>query len=66
MSRRYILWENMKLSDFALAQQQLDLVFLSRALNEAKGNQKNAAQLLGLTYDQFRGLYRKYKSFLCS
>ena len=58
--------ENMKLSDFALAQQQLDLVFLSRALNEAKGNQKNAAQLLGLTYDQFRGLYRKYKSFLCS
>ena len=52
------------LKDFALAQEQLDLIFLSRALGEAGGSQKLAANLLNLTYDQFRGLYRKYKSLL--
>ena len=56
--------EDMPLSDFALAQEQLDLVFLSRALAKANGNQKAASELLGLTYDQFRGLYRKYKHLL--
>jgi psp operon transcriptional activator len=30
------------------------------ALAQAKHNQRKAADLLGLTYDQFRGLYRKY------
>lgn len=56
--------EAMPLRDFALAQSQLDVIFLSRALNEAGGNQKNAAELLGLTYDQFRGLYRKYRHLI--
>lgn len=56
--------EAMPLKDFAVAQSQLDVIFLSRALNEAGGNQKSAAELLGLTYDQFRGLYRKYKHLL--
>ena len=54
----------MPLKDFSVAQSQLDVIFLSRALNEAGGNQKIAAELLGLTYDQFRGLYRKYKHLL--
>ena len=49
---------------FKPAQEQLDLVYLQRALNEAHGNQKVASGLLGLTYDQFRGLYRKYKNML--
>jgi psp operon transcriptional activator len=31
------------------------------ALDEARFNQKKAAELLGLTYHQFRGLLRKYK-----
>ena len=31
------------------------------ALDEARFNQKRAAELLGLTYHQFRGLLRKYK-----
>ena len=31
------------------------------ALEEARFNQKKAAELLGLTYHQFRGLLRKYK-----
>ena len=30
------------------------------ALGKGKHNQRKAAELLGLTYDQFRGLYRKY------
>lgn len=34
---------------------------LEKALKEAQYNQKKATQLLGMTYHQFRGLYRKYK-----
>ena len=33
---------------------------LSTALAQARFNQRKAATLLGLTYHQFRGLYRKY------
>ncbi|MBA3030508.1 MAG: phage shock protein operon transcriptional activator [Desulfobacteraceae bacterium] len=33
---------------------------LESALEEAKFNQKTASQILGLTYHQFRALYRKY------
>jgi psp operon transcriptional activator len=35
---------------------------LEDALEKTKFNQKNAARLLGLTYHQFRALYRKYKA----
>jgi len=34
------------------------------ALEEARFNQRKAAALLGLTYHQFRGLYRKYAEAL--
>jgi psp operon transcriptional activator PspF len=57
-------WKNLEslpLAFYAEAQEQLDVVYLSRALTEAGGNQRAAASSLGLTYDQFRGLYRKYK-----
>jgi psp operon transcriptional activator len=37
---------------------------LKRALEKARYNQRKAAAYLGLTYDQFRGLYRKYHSAL--
>ncbi|CSI39017.1 psp operon transcriptional activator [Vibrio cholerae] len=33
---------------------------LQAALTQAKFNQKHAAQLLGLSYHQFRGMMRKY------
>jgi psp operon transcriptional activator len=33
---------------------------IENALMRAKYNQRRAATLLGLTYDQFRGLYRRY------
>ena len=37
---------------------------LRRALTNARHNQKKAASLLGLSYHQFRGLYRKYRGAL--
>ncbi len=40
---------------------ELKLRFLKKALKDAKFNQKKAAENLGLTYHQFRGLYRKYQ-----
>jgi psp operon transcriptional activator len=39
----------------------LKVRMLENALKKAKFNQKKAAQLLGLTYHQFRGLYRQYR-----
>jgi psp operon transcriptional activator len=41
---------------------ELKVRLLENALQKAKFNQKKAAQLLGLTYHQFRGLYRQYKA----
>lgn len=46
------------------AHEDLDISFISRALDESSGSQKGASELLGITYDQFRGLYRKYKDRL--
>ncbi len=43
---------------------ELELRSLRRALAEGKFNQRKAADLLGLTYHQFRGLYRKYQAEL--
>jgi psp operon transcriptional activator len=44
------------------AVKSLSVFLLQRALNTSKHNQKKAARSLGLTYNQFRGLYRKYKA----
>lgn len=40
---------------------EVELTLLRRALDESKYNQKRAAELLQMTYHQFRGLYRKYQ-----
>lgn len=40
---------------------EFEVNLLNRALNEARFNQKKAAELLELSYHQFRGLLRKYK-----
>ncbi|UCG12067.1 MAG: phage shock protein operon transcriptional activator [Deltaproteobacteria bacterium] len=40
---------------------ELKVQMLERALEQAKYNQKKAAEILGLTYHQFRGLYRQYR-----
>jgi psp operon transcriptional activator len=42
------------------ALKELKIRLMSRALKETKYNQRNAAKRLGLTYHQFRGLYRKF------
>jgi psp operon transcriptional activator len=46
------------------AVRELQIRFLKRALKEARFNQQQAARILGLTYHQFRGLYRKYGAAL--
>ncbi len=46
---------------FVEAVQDLEVRLLWQALTEAKYNQRKAAQILGLTYHQFRALYRKYR-----
>ena len=49
---------SMNLTD---AVRDLELGLLKKALNDNKFNQRKAADALGLTYHQFRGLYRKYQ-----
>jgi psp operon transcriptional activator len=41
-----------------------ELALLRAALQQARHNQRRAAELLGLTYHQFRGLYRKHQQRL--
>ena len=41
-----------------------EIALLQRAMKQARHNQKKAADTLGLTYHQFRGLYRKYGAYL--
>lgn len=45
---------------FAESVRAYELKLLTKALTDAQFNQKKAADDLGLTYHQFRGLYRKY------
>ena len=40
---------------------ELEKILLKKALKEARYNQRAAAKRLGLTYHQFRGIYRKYQ-----
>ena len=44
------------------AVRDLKIQMLEGALAKSKFNQKKAAKILGLTYHQFRGLYRQYKA----
>jgi psp operon transcriptional activator len=46
----------------AVARFELDL--LRKALRSSRYNQRHAATQLGMTYDQFRGVYRKYRTAL--
>ncbi len=43
---------------------EVELSFIKRALEENRFSQKKAAEALGLSYDQFRGLYKKYQTSL--
>ena len=46
---------------FKEAVKEFEIRLLKKALEEAKYNQRSAAKKLGLTYHQFRGLFRKYQ-----
>jgi psp operon transcriptional activator len=43
------------------SKRELEYHYLTEALKRTKHNQREAAKLLGITYHQFRGLYRKYQ-----
>lgn len=49
---------------FDEAVRALELRLMRRALRKAQYNQRRAADLLQLSYHQFRGIYRKYKDDL--
>jgi psp operon transcriptional activator len=48
-------------ADFRLAVDEFEQRLLLRALRAAEGNRRAAAESLGLSYDQLRGLLRKHK-----
>jgi len=52
--------EELMQKPFKEAIRELEVCLLRKTLKDAKYNQKKAAKLLGLTYHQFRGLYRRY------
>lgn len=49
---------------FHEAVRDFEVKVIRRALEEARHHQRKAAERLGLTYHQFRGLYRKYHEVL--
>ena len=53
-----------RLDDFRQNIRELEINYLKKALADSRNNQRKAADLLSLTYDQFRGLYRKYREEL--
>ena len=52
------------LSRFKDAIRDLEIAYVQSSLEKTRFNQKKAAEQLGITYDQFRGLYRKYSDQL--
>jgi psp operon transcriptional activator len=52
------------LSSFNDSRQKIEITYLRCALEKSGNNQRESAALLGLSYDQFRGLFRKYKKEL--
>ena len=49
---------------FREAVRDFEIQVIKQALEDARHHQRQAAERLGLTYDQFRGLYRKYREAL--
>ena len=57
-------FEGLPLDSLEKTKNEIELSFITRALKESGGSQKEAANLMGITYDQFRGLYRKHSKSL--
>ena len=56
--------ETSGLYSFEESKAQLETDFLARALIQSRFIQKQAASFLGISYDQFRGLYKKHQERL--
>jgi len=56
--------DNLFAMSFKEAVETLEIALLSKGLASCKHNQRKTARQLGLTYDQLRGLLRKYKDKL--
>jgi len=56
--------EDIPVEQYKDAMRKLEVDFVKRALRKSDGKQKIAAEIMQLTYDQFRGLYRKYSDEL--
>lgn len=54
-------FSSLPLESLDSAHEALDVSFITRALALSGGNQSKAASLLGISYDAFRGMYRKYR-----
>lgn len=61
---KYIQHKDIDLSRFSAERELFEIEYLRKALDESNNNQRMAAEKLGLSYDQLRGLYRKYKVHL--
>jgi psp operon transcriptional activator len=55
-----VLHQLLKKKPFKQAMGELEYYLVSRALEGCRFNQKKAAQILGLSYDQFRGIRKKH------
>ena len=53
-------FEDLPLDSLNASKEELEKTFVRRAMEQAGGNQKDSAALMKITYDQFRGLYRKH------
>lgn len=53
-------YDSLPLDSLNRTKDELEAHFVRRALMQANGNQREAAALMKITYDQFRGLYRKH------
>ncbi len=53
-----------KIKSFRDAVSDFEVAVIKQALEEARHHQRKAAERLGLTYHQFRGLYRKHRESL--
>ena len=62
LAREALVEKKAVLNQFDLIEN--DLVQFSALIDESDSNQKLAAEKLSLTYDQFRGLFRKYRKEL--
>lgn len=54
-------YDNIPINKLNKTKEAIERNLLERALIQANGNQKEAASLMELSYDQFRGLYRKHR-----